>query len=194
MIDDNAGAARKCTIGYRMPARGEWILREGWYWPSSPCNQGHSAPRNRFKQCVQCVREYRATKNHFSDIASAKEWRADNKVYMSRHRREYAIRNPDRRMLISARQVAKNKGLPFNLTLEDVAVPDRCPALGIALRSVRGTRLKEAPSLDRIVPHLGYTKGNVVVVSWHANRIKADATIDELRQVADFYSNLTKAK
>jgi hypothetical protein len=48
-----------------------------------------------------------------------------------------------------------------------------------------------SPELDRIVPSLGYVKGNVLVVSRRANRIKTDATVEELQQVASFYAALT---
>jgi hypothetical protein len=45
-------------------------------------------------------------------------------------------------------------------------------------------------SLDRIDPNKGYVKGNVVVVSFQANAIKNNATIDELRAVVEYYSQL----
>ena len=38
----------------------------------------------------------------------------------------------------------------------------------------------------------GYTKNNIVIVSNRANRIKSDATVDEIRKVADFYEKLLK--
>lgn len=40
--------------------------------------------------------------------------------------------------------------------------------------------------MDRIIPELGYTKGNVVVISFRANRLKNDATYEELRALADY--------
>lgn len=103
-----------------------------------------------------------------------------------------AVRNPDLRMLNSAKRAAKEKGLNFNLTVEDTQVPAWCPALGIKLVSKIGPRRNNSPSLDRIVPSLGYVKGNVVVVSWLANRIKTDATTDQLLRVARFYARLQK--
>jgi hypothetical protein len=42
-------------------------------------------------------------------------------------------------------------------------------------------------SLDRRNNDLGYVPGNVVVVSLRANQLKNDATVTELRQLADFY-------
>ena len=45
---------------------------------------------------------------------------------------------------------------------------------------------REKPSLDRIIPELGYIKGNVVFISNWANIIKQDATEKELYAVADW--------
>jgi hypothetical protein len=42
------------------------------------------------------------------------------------------------------------------------------------------------------VPHLGYVRGNVIVVSTRANRLKGDATLDELLRLAEFYQRIMK--
>ena len=41
----------------------------------------------------------------------------------------------------------------------------------------------DSPSLDRIVSSLGYVKGNIRVISYKANRVKSNATLEELRKV-----------
>ena len=92
-----------------------------------------------------------------------------------------------RMMLRSARHRAKQKGLPFNITINDFDIPDRCPALGIEI-TLAGS-IENAPSLDRVVPAMGYVKGNVVVLSNRANRIKNDASPYELHLIADFLEN-----
>lgn len=76
-------------------------------------------------------------------------------------------------------------GVPFNLVPGDVEIPDTCPILNLPM--VAGTR--HAPSLDRIVPELGYVKGNVQVISRKANVMKNDATMEELKR---FYEWLKK--
>lgn len=86
---------------------------------------------------------------------------------------------------------AKAKGLPHNISREDVVVPARCPVLGIEFKFGEGVRMHAAtPTLDRIKNSLGYVRGNVIVVSWRANRLKSDATAAELRAIADFYGAL----
>lgn len=95
-----------------------------------------------------------------------------------------------RRLLSGARSRARAKGLPFNLTVADIDIPDRCPALGIPLVVGQSAPTDASPSLDRIIPGLGYTRDNVLVVSQRANRAKSDLAIHELERLAAFYSSL----
>ena len=81
---------------------------------------------------------------------------------------------------------AKRKGLPFDLTLDDLIIPEFCPILGIRLVKRRGKFADESPSVDRIVPALGYVKGNVTVISYRANRIKCHASLAELRAIVGY--------
>lgn len=86
---------------------------------------------------------------------------------------------------------AKKKSLPFNLDVSDINIPFFCPVLGIELKSIYGKGLTDrSPSLDRIIPSLGYVKGNVIVISNLANRIKSNASPDQILKVAQFYINL----
>jgi hypothetical protein len=76
-------------------------------------------------------------------------------------------------LVIECRSRARSLGLPFNLEKADIVVPDNCPVLGIPLFRTRGSRSDNSPSIDRVIPSLGYVKGNVHVISWMANRIKS---------------------
>lgn len=83
---------------------------------------------------------------------------------------------------------AKENGLEFNLTIDDIHIPAKCPVLGFPL--VIGGRLRSqiwnSPSLDRCDNTMGYVKGNVRVISHRANGLKSDATLDEIRRVARY--------
>lgn len=94
-------------------------------------------------------------------------------------------------MLSAARSRAKQRGIPFQLKADDISIPARCPVLHVPLGS--GHR-DNAPSLDRIKPALGYVPGNVIVISQRANRIKNDATPDELYDIAEFFSAVARGK
>ncbi len=84
----------------------------------------------------------------------------------------------------AAKKRAKEKGLPFDILVEDIVVPDRCPVFGVPLTKQEIKAGPFSPSLDRIIPFLGYTKDNVQVISKKANAMKLDASPDELRQFA----------
>lgn len=86
--------------------------------------------------------------------------------------------------MIRARARAKEKGLEFNLTEEDVQIPPTCPVLGISIRPGNGVLCDNSPTVDRINNMKGYIKGNVEVISWKANRIKSNATYKEVKAVA----------
>lgn len=91
--------------------------------------------------------------------------------------------NLSRMIFDHARRRAREKGLVFALSLADIVVPERCPIFGSPLEVGNGKRSENSPTLDRIEPSLGYVPGNVWVISWRANRIKNDSTLDELRQI-----------
>lgn len=78
---------------------------------------------------------------------------------------------------------AAEKCLDFDLELEDIVIPDICPCLGIEI--IPGTNYGQdnSPSVDRIDPSKGYTKDNIWVISHKANRIKNNATIQELKSI-----------
>ena len=89
-------------------------------------------------------------------------------------------------MLSAARRRALTKGIPFGLRRDDVVLPEVCPVLGIPLRVNNRRWQDSSPTLDRIDPKRGYVAGNVRVISARANRIKNDASSDELERVARY--------
>lgn len=105
---------------------------------------------------------------------------------------------PETAMWNSAKRRAKDRGVPFTIRPEDIVIPPCCPVLGMPLKrkdpSHRGPA-EHSPSLDRIRPELGYVPGNIVVISHRANRIKNDATLEELQRVAAWLeTTLAKVK
>lgn len=95
-------------------------------------------------------------------------------------------------MLMNARQRAKARGVPCTITVEDIVVPRVCPALGMALQRGTGAPTSASPSLDCVNPALGYVPGNVEVLSQLANRIKSNATPEEVLAVGLYL--MTKRK
>lgn len=91
----------------------------------------------------------------------------------------------------NAKRRARISNVPFYIEKSDIVIPERCPALGIELRhdydGQKGSRIPNSPSLDRIIPELGYVKDNIIVVSRLANMIKNNATVEQIGMVFAFY-------
>ena len=87
-----------------------------------------------------------------------------------------------------AKTRSRREGLPFDedLAADDVGVPQTCPLLGNPLdysAPVSLHRPYNLPTLDRVVPELGYVRGNVWIVSWRANKLKSNGTLDEFKRM-----------
>jgi hypothetical protein len=98
--------------------------------------------------------------------------------------KQYYIDNPGIYLRNVCKARAKKLEVPFNLTAEDFDIPEFCPVLGIKIE--RGTKgfHDNAASVDRLRPELGYTKGNIKIISFRANRLKGNATAEELMKLA----------
>lgn len=96
-----------------------------------------------------------------------------------------------RAAFVAARQRAKASGLPFSLSeswIEDRIVAGRCELSGIEFtygRSPKGCRNNPfAPSVDQIVPGLGYTEANSRLVLAALNNALGEWGEDILEKVA----------
>lgn len=87
------------------------------------------------------------------------------------------------RLLYGAQTRANSKGIPCTIVETDVLVPDTCPVLGIPIIRGIGKLCQNSPTIDCLRPELGYVPGNINVISFRANTIKNNATLEELETV-----------
>lgn len=121
-----------------------------------------------------------------ADRAAARKYRATHAETCVARTLAWAHRHPGRYLYYNAKGRAKKLGLPFDIAPEDIVIPTYCPVLGIKIDPVvRGRKgfHPMSPSVDRVIPSRGYVRGNVRVISNRANRLKCDASIDEVRAV-----------
>jgi hypothetical protein len=104
-----------------------------------------------------------------------------NRAYMRLYLRTARKKNPVHALWSRAKERARRLELTFDLKIEKLTIPERCPALGITL-VVGEARSKNSPSLDRIIPTGGYVEGNVRVLSDQANRLKSNLNQAQLRE------------
>ena len=96
------------------------------------------------------------------------------------------------RLLNYARRNAKRRGEECSLELKDIIIPEYCPVLGIKLEPGSHSHQDCSPSVDRIDSTKGYTKDNVWIISARANRIKNNATIEEIGMLYEALKSLLK--
>jgi len=143
-------------------------------------------------ECVNCGSEIPDTKRSHAKYCSdlcGNQYR--NKRYYWNHPEEMKEKRArdnamaPQRILSRVKNRAKKLDIPFNLTVEDIVIPENCPVLGIPIYPNQCPNPSNSPSVDRIVPELGYVKGNVRVISNRANLLKSNATIEELEKVLE---------
>ena len=112
-----------------------------------------------------------------------------------RNIRNSRLRNPLRFILWQKKGQARYHGIEFNLSIRDFpdGIPATCPVLGIPIDPFGGGVCgnRNSPSFDRIDPNKGYVPGNVVIISWRANRLKSDCvSTEEMQKVADYVERM----
>ncbi len=95
--------------------------------------------------------------------------------------------------LYYARRRAKAQGVPFSLARSDLLpLPRVCPVLALRLEYGRKqvAEAKEAsPSLEE-----GYVPGNVRVISYRANRIKNNGTLEERQAIVAYLTRMRSGR
>jgi hypothetical protein len=109
----------------------------------------------------------------------------------TKHR--YRRDDPRINMYHNAKSRARLKRLPFKITPEDIVIPEFCPLLGIPLLRVKEKNAASNPSLDRIIPNLGYVPSNIQVISYRANTLKRDCDLRELQTLVKNWEKLTES-
>lgn len=151
---------------------------------------GKSQRHRKHRSCVECTRERAISwKAENPERAAANTARRDAlraAKGLKRNRRE---RYPFATHLGSVRTRAKEKSLPFDLTPDDlrriwITQEGLCYWTGTKLDFyVGGPRSALRPSLDRLIPEKGYTKGNVVWTTNFANRGRGDTPAAEFSEL-----------
>jgi len=130
----------------------------------------------------------------WTDLNGGKRFNTCKKCEQKRSKNEYN-KSPIPQMLSNSKIRALKKDIPHAINgayLEKIWPKDNiCPVLGnkfeMGFKYVKSKNL--APSLDRIIPKKGYIQGNLVIVSDIVNRVKSDATLEDMKKILTFYTN-----
>jgi hypothetical protein len=83
---------------------------------------------------------------------------------------------------------ANNYDHEWTVEFGDLTFPTHCPMLGVELDYFAERAQENSVSFDRVDSSKGYVKGNVIVCSWRANRIKNDGTAEEHKKIYEYLS------
>jgi hypothetical protein len=85
---------------------------------------------------------------------------------------------------------AKKQGVPFTISVQDLydlfPKDNKCPILKKEFEWGTKTHKDLSPSVDRIIPSQGYCKDNIRFISYMANRIKNNATVEILENLLKY--------
>jgi hypothetical protein len=113
-----------------------------------------------------------------------REWRKQHierlRISKAAYDKEHSFERKGDKVLSGIKQRAKQKGIPYDLTLEDISNYSVCPVFGFELVRGEGKPQFNSPSVDRIDPSKGYTKDNIQILSNLANAMKQNATPEQL--------------
>lgn len=132
--------------------------------------------------CKTYYEEHKEQEIARAQKSNRKKSREEHNIYKKKSHRE----RPLVVMVRNAKYRARDKNLPFDLSVNDLTIPDTCPILGIPLCVNEKKSGGNSPSIDRLIPELGYVKGNVTIISHKANTIKNNASIEELEKVLNW--------
>ena len=128
-------------------------------------------------------------KKHRKDASTA--FRKRNRIKRVEETKSWRRKYPLRSILSGIKSKCKRKNIEFSILENDfLPLPKYCPVLGIKLNWNNTKQSNNSPSIDRINPNLGYTKGNSMIISWRANDLKRNATLEELKALVFFLEKL----
>lgn len=124
-------------------------------------------------------------------LSGHQKWRQRHPERARKSDKERRLRqiekNPLRYLLKNVRSRAKKSGIEFSINEDDLEWPHYCPVLGMELiRNSKKGWSDNTHSIDRIDNTKGYVPGNVKIISWRANSLKSNASIEELQKVLDY--------
>lgn len=143
MLDEIQQPTRICSV-----CRKEKSLNEYY------CNA--SKKEGRATQCIACIKQRRDT-DEFKD-----------------KRRDYYCKTWATQLFQGCKKNSKEKKLQFNITKEYILElfekqKGMCYWFGIEMVPSKNSKDPQQPTVDRLVPDLGYVKDNVVLTCFAAN-------------------------
>jgi hypothetical protein len=146
------------------------------------------------KICSVCKQElpyssfYKHGKNKDGHRSNCKECqKKENWVQknINKTNKKYRDKHKERDLLHTVQQRCRKNKRICELLEGDIVIPEKCPVLGIPLlKGLKGCY--NNASVDRIDNTKGYTKDNICIISYRANVLKSNGTIQEFEKILEY--------
>ena len=153
----------------------------------TPCIHGHSGERFvRNHACVKChaINKKKAASQKPKGVHGRPRKYPEFVGPIKPKRTVFKPLTVEERWIVRSKNKPKTASSRRELSIEyyKSLLVTHCPLLGIELTydAYTGPTPQNYASLDRIDPTKGYVPGNVQILSFRANTLKADASIEEL--------------
>lgn len=132
------------------------------------------------QRMYQVIQRLKISKEAFGKRATRDVTKPPEKIKKSELEKQQKLK------LSRKKSSAIAKGNYWDVEYEDIIWPTHCPILGIELDYFAEKAHDGSMSFDQLVAGEGYTKENMIIMSWRANRIKNDGTAEEHRKIYEF--------
>jgi len=132
-------------------------------------------------QCKSCAKEYG------DNVCPLRRWFDSKKSDAKRKGNEFTIEPTDIPGVKIRETITIDKVGRKHTSWEATEYPKVCPVLRVELDWGMNGRQPNSPSLDRIDSTKGYVKGNVMMMSDLANKMKSNATPEQLNQFSRYH-------
>lgn len=145
--------------------------------PLSAYHKSKDTASGHRRKCRKCVSAYMKTRGVMD---------TEQRAGLNAKVRARLEKNISYRLHMYAKKRARQHDIPFDIDITDVVVPLTCPITLEVMIFNRGTFQRNSASLDRVDPTKGYVKGNIQVISWAANKAKAELTPDMIHRLSEY--------
>lgn len=126
--------------------------------------------------------------------------RAAHRKWKAKHcRKDYyksydAKRSIAKKLYRSSKDRARQHNIPHTISPDDIIVPETCPICNTEMRPAKnGGGSSISPTLDKVIPEIGYVQGNIAVICKRCNSTKGNGSADLHRRISAYIDSFSSS-
>lgn len=125
---------------------------------------------------------------------SSRKWNKNNKEKRNNYYSSYyKEQTPEYTLLKPARDRAHRENVPFSIKESDIKINKNCPICDVIMfRSDIPGGTRYSPTMDKVIPELGYVPGNIAIICKLCNSTKGSGSAELHRKIASYIDSFTR--